>query len=203
MIKSKPIHLFLSFLALALFMTAVLPSTPVFADHGGWHAAPDSCDSVSEADQEACQTRKRAYYGQVVECGDNEACKDRALERWQAWLAAHAADGGGEAPTYDITEDDTNCAAQEKLSLDWDINNDGCSNTADLITMIFRVLAGIVGIAVVGGITWGGMLYASSNGNASKAQQGITVIVNAVIGLLLFIFMFAITNFLVPGGVIG
>lgn len=90
-----------------------------------------------------------------------------------------------------------------ELSLNWDINNDGCNDTKDLITMIFRLLAGIVGIAVVGGIAWGGMLYASSNGNASKAQQGITTIVNAVIGLLLFIFMFAITNFLVPGGVIG
>lgn len=90
-----------------------------------------------------------------------------------------------------------------KVAYDWDVNSDGCTDTSDLTAITFRLLSGIVGIAVVGGITWGGMLYASSNGNASKAQQGITVIVNAVIGLLLFIFMFAIANFLVPGGVIG
>lgn len=116
--------------------------------------------------------------------------------------AAPDPDDVTDTPTYTVT-DNPDCAEQDKLSLDWDFNNDGCTNTSDLITITFRLLAGIVGIAVVGGITWGGMLYASSNGNASKAQQGITVIVNAVIGLLLFIFMFAITNFLVPGGVIG
>lgn len=77
---------------------------------------------------------------------------------------------------------------------------DGENPIVSMLLEIVNFLAVGVGIAVVGGIIWGGMLYASSNGDASKTKQGITVIVNAVIGLLLFIFMYAMINFLVPGG---
>ena len=65
---------------------------------------------------------------------------------------------------------------------------------------IFNFMAIGVGIVVTGGIVYGAILYAASNGNAQHSQQGITIIVNSVIGLLLFIFMYAILNFIVPGG---
>lgn len=68
---------------------------------------------------------------------------------------------------------------------------------------IFNFLAIGVGLVVTGGIIYGGILYATANGNASKGQQGITIITNSVIGLLLFIFMYAILNYLVPGGLFG
>jgi len=90
------------------------------------------------------------------------------------------------------------CVDKADLSFDWGTD---CVDAPGLINIVFGVLASLVGIAVVAGISWGGMLYATSNGNSAKAQQGITTIVNAVIGLLIFIFLFAITNFLVPGGI--
>lgn len=70
----------------------------------------------------------------------------------------------------------------------------------NLLVDLLNFLAIGVGIAVVGGIVFGGITYIRSNGNSSVAQQGITIIVNSVVGLLLFIFMYAIINFLVPGG---
>jgi hypothetical protein len=73
----------------------------------------------------------------------------------------------------------------------------------DAMVAVINFMAVGVGIAVVGGIIWGGMRYASSNGDASKAKQGVTTIVNAVVGLLLFIFMYAFFNYLVPGGLFG
>lgn len=80
----------------------------------------------------------------------------------------------------------------------------GCKAGANPIMSLFigvvNFLAAGVGIVVVGGIIWGGITYIRSNGNSSIAQQGIMIIVNSVIGLLLFIFMYAIINFLVPGG---
>lgn len=87
-----------------------------------------------------------------------------------------------------------------KTSFNWGAS---CAKTETLISMVFKILAGVVGIAVVIGIAWGGMLYTTSNGNASKAQAGVTAIVNSIIGLLLFIFMFAISNYIVPGGILG
>jgi hypothetical protein len=71
----------------------------------------------------------------------------------------------------------------------------------DLLLVVINFLAVGVGIAVVGGIIWGGLIYASSNGDSAKTKQAVNIIVNAVIGLLLFFFMYAIINFLVPGGI--
>ena len=59
-----------------------------------------------------------------------------------------------------------------------------------------------VGIAVVGGIAAGGVVYSTAEGNPGKAQKGITIIVNAVIGLVLYMLLFFIVNWLVPGGVL-
>src|SRR5688572_23845194 len=56
---------------------------------------------------------------------------------------------------------------------------------------LMNFLAFGVGIAVVGGIAWGGYNIISSNGNAGKMEEGVNIIMNAVIGLLLFIFMYA------------
>ncbi len=66
---------------------------------------------------------------------------------------------------------------------------------------IFEFFAVGVGILVVGGIIFGGIRYATANGNTSQAEQGVSIIVNAIIGLLLFIFMFVLVNWLVPGGI--
>lgn len=57
-----------------------------------------------------------------------------------------------------------------------------------------------VGIAVIFGIVLGSLKYASADGNASQAQKGIEIIVASIVSLLVFIFMWAIVNFLVPGG---
>jgi hypothetical protein len=61
-------------------------------------------------------------------------------------------------------------------------------------------LAYFVGIAVVFGILIGAYHIITANGNASKVEQGAMTIWNSIIGLILFIFMFAAINFLVPGG---
>lgn len=68
-----------------------------------------------------------------------------------------------------------------------------------LLTIINFLTIG-VGIAVVGGISWGGIMYATAQGNPSGTQKGLMIISNSIIGLLLFIFLYAIINYLVPGG---
>ena len=80
-----------------------------------------------------------------------------------------------------------------------DASTDG-GPVVGLLVEIINFLAVGVGVAVAGGIVWGGFVYSQANGNSTKTQEGITIIVNAVIGLMLFIFMYAIVNWLVPGG---
>jgi hypothetical protein len=66
---------------------------------------------------------------------------------------------------------------------------------------ILIFLAGGVGLAVVGGIIAGAYMYITARGNAGQTQQGQNIIINSIIGLLLFIFMYAILQFIIPGGI--
>ncbi len=94
-------------------------------------------------------------------------------------------------------------ASGNSIMISIDLGNrctDGASTVTALLLYVLDFLAAGVGIAVVIGIVWGGLVYAQSDGDASQAKEGNQIIVNAVIGLLLFIFMYAAVNFFVPGG---
>lgn len=59
-----------------------------------------------------------------------------------------------------------------------------------------------VGLLVTGGIITGGVIYMTARGNASQVETAQEVIRNSFIGLLLFLGLFAIVNFLIPGGIL-
>lgn len=69
-----------------------------------------------------------------------------------------------------------------------------------ILLWVINIMAAGVGVAVVIGIVLGGITYSMSDGDASKAKQGKDMITNSIIGLFLFLFLFAAANFLVPGG---
>ncbi len=69
-----------------------------------------------------------------------------------------------------------------------------------LLLLVINILTAGVGVLAVGGIVYGAILIASARDSAQQVQKGITTIVNVSIGLALFLLMFAITNWLIPGG---
>lgn len=71
-----------------------------------------------------------------------------------------------------------------------------------IVKFIISVLNIGVGVLGVGGIVYASILYASARDNASQTQQAIGIIRNVVVGILLYIFMVAILNWLLPGGVL-
>ncbi|MDQ5982775.1 MAG: hypothetical protein QG549_772 [Patescibacteria group bacterium] len=73
----------------------------------------------------------------------------------------------------------------------------------DVLKIIISVLTVIIGIAATGGLAWAAILYAKAEDNASNVSEAKTLIRNIVIGILLYGFMVAIVNWLVPGGLIG
>lgn len=70
-----------------------------------------------------------------------------------------------------------------------------------LILVGINLMSVALGLAVAFFIIWGAMLYTSSNGEAAKAQKGISYITNAVLALVLFAAMYSVANFLIPGGI--
>lgn len=70
----------------------------------------------------------------------------------------------------------------------------------DMAFAVFRVLSVGVGMVVIGSIIVAGIQYSASRGNPQATQASIKRITSAITALLLYVFMFAIANFVVPGG---
>lgn len=68
---------------------------------------------------------------------------------------------------------------------------------------IINFLAFGIGIVVVGLIVFGGIQYITSGGVPQKVEAARSRITNAIIALVLYIFMFAILQWLIPGGIFG
>ena len=78
---------------------------------------------------------------------------------------------------------------------------DGADAIVGIIRIIIIIVSVGVGIIAVGGIVYGAILYAAAQDNQDQIRKAISVIRSVVIGLVLYIFMVTILNFLVPGGV--
>lgn len=63
---------------------------------------------------------------------------------------------------------------------------------------IIVFLGGLIGLAVVISIIVAGIQYSASNGNPQNVAKAKERLVNAVIGLLLYIFLAAILRYLIP-----
>lgn len=104
-------------------------------------------------------------------------------------------------------------SGQQAVSVPVNSNGSGCvpinARTTNLthnpiffyLRWFLIFLGGGVGLAVVGGIVMGSYMYITARGNSAQVQKGQNTILNSVLGLILFIFMYAILQFLVPGGI--
>lgn len=72
-----------------------------------------------------------------------------------------------------------------------------------VLKMILLIVSVGVGVVAVGGLVYGAILYASAQDSQDQIRNAIRIIRGVIIGLLLYVFMVAIINFLVPGGVFG
>lgn len=87
-----------------------------------------------------------------------------------------------------------------------DNKNDGTvqgTGIWSLLLMAINILTAGVGIAALGGIVYGAVLYTSAGGNPEQVKKAKNMFVNVAIGVIAFGSMFFLLNFLIPGGVIG
>ena len=70
-----------------------------------------------------------------------------------------------------------------------------------LIKQVIKILTAGVLVAAVGAVIYGAFLYTTSEGSPDKIKKAREVWTNTVIGIIMFAFMVAITNFIIPGGV--
>lgn len=70
----------------------------------------------------------------------------------------------------------------------------------DLSYAFIRFLSFGVGVVAIASIVFAGIQYSTSEGNPEKTQQAKERIRNSILALLIYLFIFAIVQYLVPGG---
>jgi len=77
-----------------------------------------------------------------------------------------------------------------------------CNLLTQYVQPFMDFLAVLVGVAVTVSIIIGGIQYGTSAGDSAKVSAAKNRIRNAVIALIAFFFMYALLNFVIPGGLI-
>lgn len=83
------------------------------------------------------------------------------------------------------------------------VDEDGVENTGlwSILLLVINIMTVGVGVLALAGIVYGGILYTSAGGSSEQIKKAKTVFTNVVIGIIAFGGMYALLNFLVPGGV--
>lgn len=68
------------------------------------------------------------------------------------------------------------------------------------VNPLIALLSAAVGVVVVAAIIYGGIEYITSAGDPQKAAAGQKRIIEALIGLVAFVLLYAFLVFIVPGG---
>lgn len=80
---------------------------------------------------------------------------------------------------------------------DGDVQNTGLWY---ILLLIINILTAGVGVLALAGIVYGAVLYTSAGGNAEQVKKAMGIFTNVVIGVVAFAGMYALLNFLIPGG---
>lgn len=81
---------------------------------------------------------------------------------------------------------------------DWNCDSEG-SIMSVLGTILNWVAAGVVVVVLIG-ILYGAVMYASAGGKEDQVKKAIGIIRNAIIALILYFAMYALLQYLIPGG---
>lgn len=109
------------------------------------------------------------------------------------------------APTGDVGKVEGRCG-QARVNIIVCSNGENVSGNevfGRVLKIALMVLSLLVGVAALGGLAWASVTYARATDDAGTVSEAKKLIRNIVIGLLLYGFLLAIVNWLVPGSVFG
>jgi len=114
--------------------------------------------------------------------------------------------GGGGHTGPDVAKVDTNdiCGADDsatKISIDIGCKGQG-NGILDMLFAFIRFLSYGAGMIIVGSLVVGGIQYTASQGDPQATSAAVNRIRSTFIALLLYLFAYAILNYLIPGRVL-
>jgi len=70
-----------------------------------------------------------------------------------------------------------------------------------LLLLAINILTAGIGIAAVGGLIYGSILYTSSGAGSDGIKKAKEIIIGVVIGIIAYVLMYSFMNFIIPGGI--
>lgn len=95
---------------------------------------------------------------------------------------------------------ETSIISCEEGGADGDVKDSGVWG---ILLLTINILVAGVGVVAVAGVVYASIMYASAGGNAEQTKKAMGIILNIVIGVIAFAGMWALLNFLIPGGLFG
>jgi hypothetical protein len=105
-----------------------------------------------------------------------------------------------------VSDEEAAVAAEQKAQAhitcdEVNVSADTCPIFTRYVIPAINALSGVVGVVIIIMVAWGGVQYASARDNPQQAAAAKDHIRNALIALVIYIFMVAFLNWVVPGGV--
>jgi hypothetical protein len=97
------------------------------------------------------------------------------------------------------TDRDSFSGGQCEPEGDEGLNSENCG-IINIVVSVINFLSAIAGIALVASLMISGYLYMTARDNAGQIEKAKARIIQTLIALTVFIFMYALLNFLIPGG---
>ena len=69
-----------------------------------------------------------------------------------------------------------------------------------ILLLVINILTAGIGIAAVGGVLYGSILYSTAAGSPEQTKKAKVTILNVVVGLVAYALMYSFLNFIIPGG---
>lgn len=116
-------------------------------------------------------------------------------------------DGGPVLPDSATITDCPNTQAAEEFEVDCEpdegvaLDRTNCG-IIDIIVIAINFLSAIAGIVFVVSIMISGFQYMTARDNAGQIQKAKSRIISTLIALAIYVFMYALLNFLIPGGIL-
>jgi hypothetical protein len=103
----------------------------------------------------------------------------------------------------EIKRDESDIVDKKCIEKVKDGDKNACANGIyDLLNQAIAFLSAGIGIVVVIMIIVGGIQYSSAGGDPQKVAQAKSKITNALLALVAYIFLYAILDWLIPGGLL-
>ncbi len=159
-----------------------------------------SCSSYTQKIQES--GHDSTDQSKCYEIVKNTSEEIQSIEERNCAEGQFAAENIAERTVRVTNEDELQAAIKEPGRVEC---NDpaSCVNNNPLIHLItvgINILGAVVGVVVVIVIIIAGIQYASAGGNPNATSAAKKRILNAIIALVAYLFLFVILNWLLPGG---